>query len=193
MKLLLPILLFLALLSVGFLGSAKRTSSTTPSSPPLPVLAELEELAELTSLRVPVSDVVTRELHGYVGAASATLVVHGSVRLGVDLGSACFENVDQGARTAVLRLPRAMVMSTHLDHQRTRLDRLNRHGLWLLTLTDAPSRKLLDGLYRDAEADLAAAGTSAALLARAESRAAAVLRGVLSQLGWKVTVLFDRR
>ncbi len=90
-------------------------------------------MSELVTLRVPVSTVITSELAGYTGSTRCIVIVNGEVELGVDLEQARFEDIDTQARTATLVLPEPKTRAARLDHARTQVYSLDRHGLWLVT------------------------------------------------------------
>ncbi|MEZ6190030.1 MAG: DUF4230 domain-containing protein [Phycisphaerales bacterium] len=186
-KLLLSVLA-LIVLAGGLLGlnpGGRRDHLVSPISRPEQVLlSRITELAELVTLRVPVSTVITTELSGYTGSISCVVVVHGEVELGVDLEQARFEDVDPEARTAPLVLPPPTVHAARLNHERTRVYSLDRHGLWWLYISDEPGRRVVNRGMQQAQAVVEAAGQDAILLNQAREQAERILREAFKTIGW---------
>jgi hypothetical protein len=150
------------------------------------LLSRITELAELVTLRVPVSTVVTTEIAGYTGSISCVIVVNGEVELGVDLEQARFEDIDPEARNATLVLPEPKTRAARLDHIRTHVYSVDRHGLWVLLPSDEPGRRIVNMGMNEAQNAVEAAARDAGLIGQARQRAEQVLRGALKTIGWAV-------
>jgi hypothetical protein len=164
----------------------------TGTPPPLLTIERVRTLSELMTLTVRTADVRLEILAGFTGSTHALLLVHGEVRLGVDLSAARFECVDPAARRAVLVLPQPTVRSARLDHGRTRLLRLWDEGLWAVTRGGGDAdAAVVSRAYRDAERLLADAARDSSHAQRARAQAEHVLRAFLDVTGWRLDVRWD--
>lgn len=166
-------------------GRPDRIVSST-FRPEQVLLSRITELAEMVMLRVPVSTVITTEIAGYTGSVSCVIVVNGEVELGVDLEQARFEVIDPETRTATLVLPEPKSRAARLDHARTHVYSLDRHGLWLLLPSDEPGRRIVNLGMTEAQNAVEAAARDAGLIGQARQRAEKVLRGAFEAIGWKL-------
>jgi len=62
------------------------TPSNIESGPP--TLEQVREMAQLVTLRVPISQIRSESLRGYLGGHTLTLAAHGDVLIGTDLEQA---------------------------------------------------------------------------------------------------------
>jgi hypothetical protein len=167
-------------------GRPDRIVSST-FRPEQVLLSRITELAELVTLRVPVSTVITSEIAGYTGSVSCVIVVNGDVELGVDLEQARFEDVDPESRTATLVLPEPKTRAARLDHIRTHVYSLDRHGLWWCVVSDEPGRRVVNLGMTEAQNTIEAAARDAGLIGEARERAEQVLRSAFKAIGWEVS------
>ena len=184
--------LVLFVLAGGFLGlypgGRPDRIVTSTFRPEQVLLSRITELAELVTLRVPVSTVITTEIVGYTGSVSCAIVVHGEVELGVDLEQARFEDVDPEARTAILVLLEPKTRAARLDHARTHVYSLDRHGLWVMLPSDEPGRRVVNRGMTEAQATLEQTARDPVLIQKAQEQAEQVLRGGFGVLGWRVSL-----
>ena len=162
------------------------TPAITESGPP--TLEQVRELGQLVTLRLPISQIRSESLRGYLGGHTLTLAAHGDVLIGTDLEQVQFEQIDHGNKTLVLILPKPKALYARLDHERTRIVELNRHGLWVIAFGDAGGRVLTNRAMRNAQRQLDKIGSDRNLIGRAQLRAEQILLGLFIRTGWKVTV-----
>ena len=158
------------------------------AEPAPPTLEQVRELAQLVTLRVPISQIRSESLRGYLGGHTLTLAAHGDVLIGTDLEQAQFEQIDHGNKTLVLILPKPKALYARLDHEQTRVVAMNRHGLWVIAFGDAGGRVLTNRAMRNAQRQLDKIGSDRNLIGRAQRRAEQILQGLFIRTGWKVTV-----
>ncbi len=150
------------------------------------LISRIAEVAELITLKVPVSQVMTSELTGYVGGIRCVVVVNGEVALGVDLEQAQMEDVDPDTRTATLFLPQPEVQYARLDHQRTKIYDISRQGLWWLAWGDEGAQKLINKMIREAQASVEGVAGDRGLVDQARRQAEDVIHGVAEAGGWDI-------
>ena len=153
-----------------------------------PTLEQVQRLARLVTLNVPIADVQTSRLSGYVGSTSVVIVVKGDVEIGTDLSRATFDSLDVERSTAVLTLPPPTLSRPRLDHERTFIYRIDRTGLWKLSPGDAGQRDLINAALREAQRLLAAAARQSSLIDQSRRLAEEVLRGLFEASGWKIEI-----
>ena len=154
------------------------------------LISRIAEVAELTTLKVPVSQVMTSELAGYVGGISCIVVVNGEVALGVDLEKARIEDIDPDNRTATLILPPPEVHYARLDHERTKVYSIDRHGLWWLALGDEAPQKLVNKAMREAQSVIEVAVQEPQLTSKARDQADRVLNDAVGTAGWSLRIMW---
>ena len=155
------------------------------------LISRITEVAELSTLKVPVSHVMTSELAGYIGGISCIVVVNGEVALGVDLEKARIEDIDPENRTATLILPPPEVHYARLDHERTNIYSINRHGLWLLAIGDEAAQKLINKVMREAQAAVRVTAHDPLLDTKAHEQAGRIFRGAAGTLGWDLHLVWS--
>jgi len=171
-----------------FLVGQTFTPAIAESGPP--TLQQVRELAQLVTLRVPISQIHCESLRGYLGGNTLTLAAHGDVLISTDLEQAQFEHIDHTNKTVVLILPKPRTMRARLDHERTRVVALNRHGLWVVAFGDAGGWVLTNRAMKNAQRQLDKISSDRILIVRAQQRAEQILQGLFIRTGWKVTVLW---
>ena len=155
-----------------------------------PVIEQVRGLAELALLEVQISDVRVSELRGYIGSTSLVLIVHGRARIGSDLTQASFTKLDPQQQRAVIAIPKPTVISATLDHERTNVYTLSRHGLWRLLPTDAGETKVIDQAMLDAQRQVREAADRHELRLQAKKQAELILQQVFRPLGWTIEVVW---
>ena len=154
-----------------------------------PTIEQVQRLASLVTARVQVADVLCTAITGYTGQVRIAVLVKGDFLLGVDLGQARFEDVDDQARTAVLVLPAPQVTSPRVDHERTRIFAIDTTGLWQLLPSDARRAELVEQAMREAQTVVADAAGYGDLMAQARHNAELLLGGFFQEaLGWDITI-----
>ncbi len=162
------------------------TPAIAESAPP--TLEQVREMAQLVTLRVPISQIRSESLRGYLGGHTLTLAAHGDVLIGTDLEQIQFEHIDHGNKTVVLVLPNPKALYARLNHEQTRIVGLNRHGLWVVAFGDAGGRVLTNRAMKNAQRQLDKISSDRNLIMRAQQRAEQILQGLFIRTGWKVTV-----
>ena len=89
---------------------AWQTWQAEASSAP-PTIEKVRELAQLVTLRVPVSEVRSESLRGYLGSNTLTLEAHGDALIGTDLDQAQFEDIDHATNMSCCRCPGQLALS----------------------------------------------------------------------------------
>ncbi|MFO0846894.1 MAG: hypothetical protein U0797_31770, partial [Gemmataceae bacterium] len=108
--LVLQALQFLAGWDLGLRDTPAMLRSTGPTQ------VQLQRLRQLVSARVHVADVLVGESRWLEGS----WIVRGDALLAVDMSAAEVRDVDDGARTAVIMLPRPAVVSPRVNHAMSR-------------------------------------------------------------------------
>jgi hypothetical protein len=153
-----------------------------------PTIEQIQQLASLTVLHVPVADVQVYTLTGYTGGIQAVLVVKGDVEISTDLAAARLEAVDADQRQAYLVLPAPTAVRPRLDHERTRIYKIDRSGLWQMMPGEAGERDLINRAMQDAQRLIGEIGGQAELVDQARSRTKEVLTNFLRVLGWQLEI-----
>jgi hypothetical protein len=190
----------LALIGIGvilgvFAGAIDRSwrlGSDPTSYRTGPTIEQVQALSCLVTTRVDVADVQETHLDGYTGGAQVAMLIKGDFLLGVDLSQARFESVNNAARTVVLVLPQPQITSPRLDHERTKVFRVNQSGLWQIAPGGGQtSGDVIDRGYRDAQRFVAAASNDPSFIGRSRQQAEQVLVAFFNAMGWKVTLRWD--
>lgn len=152
----------------------------------VPTIEQIQQLASLTVLHVPVADVQVYTLTGYTGGIQAVLVVRGDVEISTDLAAARLEAVDADHRQAYLVLPAPKAVRPRVDHERTRIYKIDRSGLWQMIPGEAGERDLVNKALQDAQRLIGEVGAQAELIDQARSRTKEVMMEFFRALGWRV-------
>jgi hypothetical protein len=169
-------------------------TATWSSESRAPTIEQIQQLASLTVLHVPVADVQIYTLTGYTGGIQAVLVVRGDVEISTDLTAARLEAVDADHRQAYLVLPAPTAVRPRVDHERTRIYKIDRSGLWQMIPGEAGERDLVNRALQDAQRLIGEVGGQAELIDQARSRTKDVIMGFFRALGWQVeTRWLDQR
>ncbi len=153
-------------------------------------LEEIQRLAELVVLRVPISDVQTASLAGFTGSTSVVLIVKGDVVISTDLRQSQLLDVNEQTRTARLLLPQPLAGRPRLDHQGTRVYRVDRTGLWALYPGQAAEGTVIDRAMQQAQGYLQQAADQPALINQARDQTQLVLTRFFNAMHWQVTIEF---
>lgn len=151
-------------------------------------IEEVRKLASLVTLHVPISDVQRSEISGFTGGVSVVLLVRGDVEIATDLSKARFVDVDETARTAGLVLPRPTPRRARLDHEATRVYRVDRSGLWSVLPGEAGEGAVIDRAMAEAQKLVEQAANRPELVEQACRQSHQVLGAMLGSMGWKVRI-----
>jgi len=172
----------LAIASRYFLPDAHQTILHSQG----PTVERLEQLSHLVTMRVYIADVLTAEGDGHRGA----WLIRGDALLGVNLGRAKIQEKDEAAKRATLCLPQPEVLQCRVDHERTRTWEVRRTS-WVPWSGDQD--KLRDQVMLEAQKLVANAAGSNENLSQAKAAAEAVLRGFYLEVGWQVSVIWEKQ
>jgi hypothetical protein len=153
-----------------------------------PTIEQVQELTQLVTLEIPVRDVQTTKLQGYTGGVSLVLVVVGEVEVAIDLSRAHLCDPQPDAKHITLILPNPELRRPRLDHDRTRVYRVDRSGLWYLLPGDAGEAELVNYGMERAQATLLAAATRLGALNQARRHAEQVLTHFFDSRGEHVAI-----
>ena len=165
-----------------------KQTGLAPHRVSAPTLARVRDLGELATLRARISDVQVTTIEGYTGGVQCVLVIRGIAEMGTDLEDAAFTKLDQAERTAELRLAPVNVRLAKLDHEHTKVYRIDRTGLWRIVPGSAGETKLVNRAMRRAEQTVRQTVKKKRLRRRARGRAERVLRHFFKAIGWRVRV-----
>ena len=173
---LVPVLLFfvpagLWLYGVPVPGSVKDRT-------PVPSLATIQAMSELAAIRVHIQD----ELEGENGHYQGTWEVHGEVILGIDLAKVAYASTDPAKRQVTLRLPPPHLVSTKVDHERSK-ERSVKPTAWLPT---SSRQNLRDEAWKMADRKLQWLGQEPKQLKEARTETERILSNLFAGMGWKV-------
>ncbi len=146
-----------------------------------PTVDHLESLAQLVTTRVQVSDVLTATDEGYLGS----WLIRGDGLLSVDMRKAEVVELDRVARKARIRLPRPTVLSTRVDHGRTKTWDV-KHFSWFPWRGDADA--LRDQAMYHAQRLVEAAVGSKEYLDQAAATAESVIANMYRMVDWRVSI-----
>lgn len=164
----------------GLIGFGHRATALT--------LREIQLQAKLTVVTVPITSVQTTELNGYVGGVRLVLQVHGDVELTVDLSKARLEDIDESTRCATLVLPDPIPSRPRLDHERTRIYRIDRTGLWQIVPGQAAEAKLVNAAMAESQRTLERAAHDPEIIQQARAHAVRLMQDAAASLGWTLEV-----
>lgn len=171
----------LAVLSAVLLSGLWMASAKSPEvpGPPLPPISRIQEMSDLATLRVQIADsVIGKNEHWEV-----CWMLHGEAVLGVDLSRATYVSVDDQNRRAVLSLPEVHVVSSKVDHNRSR-ELTVKQKSWL----PSPGRKSLrDEVWQHADGKVARLARDESYLKGSMQNAERVLDRLFQNVGWTIT------
>jgi hypothetical protein len=180
------LVLLIMAISVGY-GIWLGKSRAVPPAPPkvhsmAPTVIQLEKIGELTTTRVHVTDVLWAEGEGYRGS----WLISGDALLSCDVSKTTVMDVDPVAHTATIRLAPLRVISSRVDHSKTKT--------WNVEKTTWLPWKLGDqGAMRDAamyhaQKLIETAAGSERHLGPAKAQAELLIRQMYDFVEWKVVV-----
>ncbi|MFA9479841.1 DUF4230 domain-containing protein [Phycisphaerales bacterium AB-hyl4] len=146
-------------------------------------LEQLQQAAELVTLKVPYQQLVETRVAGYSGSVRCVVLAVGEAWVGTDLEQARWET-DPITGTVTLTLAQPRVLSSHLDHDRSRVVLTARRGVWLILPGEAGEPQVIEQALRDAQQQLAASAASEEHIEAARQQAETVLS---EQLGMPQT------
>jgi hypothetical protein len=174
---------------VSWRGGGARDGALTASSSHAITIDEIRTLSTLLTRRVELADVCVTRIDGYLGSVEAALLVRGGhVDLGVDLDAGDLHIVDSSNHVATLRLPTPHVVTTSLDHSRTRFVMLGYSGVWRINPQPAPARGVVEQALASAQEQFAEAGREPAQIEAARRHVETVVTAWARTLGWNVRV-----
>lgn len=174
-------------LTLGMLGAVcafiylPRPSNDAEFAYAGPTFAEIQQLADLAVLRVQVTDV----LEGRNNGARMALLVRGDYELAVDLAQVQISAVDPEKRAATLELPHPRATRPRVDHERTRVYRIERTS-WIPWVDTRDI--LLQQSMEQAQSLIAQTATDEANLERARQHATTLLQAFYRELDWNVSI-----
>lgn len=98
-----------------------------------------------------------------------------------------------GVRHAALVLPAPRVERPRLDHERTRVYRIDRTGAWFVIPGDAAEAELASHAMQSAQAMLAEVAGRPEFTERARRHAESVLKAFFRNVGWSLQVRWADR
>ena len=185
------VVLIVLILAASVLSALRAAHATPEFTHAGPTLESVRSLSSLVTTKTTLADAITSEISGVSGSMSAVLMIRGDALIGVDMQQARISAQDPSSKTLVLILPQPTVIQARVDHQRTRVFALERHGFWKLMRLDDVTRQLLDTGMREAQQTIERAAGDEAILATAREHAQQVLSAFASSLGWQLTVRWD--
>lgn len=153
-----------------------------------PTIEQIQQLASLTVLHIPVADVQVYTLTGYTGGIQAALVVKGDVEIATDLTAARLEMVDIDHRQAFLVLSPPVAIRPRVDHERTKIYKIDRSGLWQIIPGEAGERDLVNNAMQDAQRLIGNVGSQTDLIDQARSRTKEVITNFFRAIGWHLEI-----
>ncbi len=172
-----------ALLSIGYctMSTIPRIGGRGGTKVSHDVVVErMRAVAKLVSTEATVRDVVVFENTRYGSTKRTLVVVTGRLLAGINLGTNPSVRIDHATKRIAIELPPAELIGVEVLNLKTYDERA---GLWNpFTPTDR------DSIQRMVRAQLVKAGAETEFLAHANRSAADMLRTLLSQDGYTVTV-----
>jgi hypothetical protein len=163
----------------GLLG---RTTQIDVSAPAL--VEKIRQLSRLETVEYSIDKIVEGERHSlllpnFLVGDKMLLVAHGEVIAGVDLGQLKDGDVVVNGNTVRVRLPKAQVLTTRIDNQRTKVYSRTT-GVLVAADPDLESE-----VRKDAEQQIAEAAVKDGILEKAGSNARGSVGALLKGLGFK--------
>jgi hypothetical protein len=129
-----------------------------------PILVQVQSLGKLEVLRYRIRDVVEHEvIKTWLPNPRALLIISGEMVGCVDLAKMKSEDIQVLAEKVIIRLPRAELCSIKIDHQASKVFRVENSIF--------ESAKLVDEAYRAAENQLKQSALNSGFLAQSEKAA----------------------
>ena len=174
------------------LSSSTPTPTVTPTPTPWPILVveRIQNMGRLETVKYTVEHVVEKEQEGRrilfveLGGYRLLVVAYGEVVAGVDLTQVGPEDVKvEGSKVTVV-LPSAEILSHKVDHDRTRIYKVEQDFLGELLGKNEVDKDLLLALLAQAEKEIVAGAMEDGILQQAETSAQVMLTQFLRALGF---------
>ena len=185
------VVLIAFMLATSVLWALRAPQNAPEFSHAGPTLESVRALSSLVTTKMTLADAIISQISGFTGSMSAVLVIRGDALIGIDMQQARISDQDDSARSLVLILPQPAVIQARVDHQRTRVFALDRHGFWMLMRLDDVTRQLVDQGMREAQQTIEKAASEPANLARAREHAQQVLAAFASSAGWQLGIRWE--
>ena len=152
---------------------------------PRPLSALLASGAELVTLHVELPVISHGRLAGYLGGVESVVISHATARIGSDLTTAAFTDIDPRKMTATLMLPLPGVRSVAIEaaHHQT-----GRYGLWTVLPFGCREGDAAAEALRSAKTEALVAANEPHLIAQARRHADTVLTDLAARAGWTLTL-----
>ena len=176
----------------AFISSTPPTPTVTPTPTPWPILVveRIQNMGRLETVKYTVEHVVEKEQEGRrilfveLGGYRLLVVAYGEVVAGVDLTQVGPEDVKvEGSKVTVV-LPSAEILSHKVDHDRTRIYKVEQDFLGELLGKNEVDKDLLLALLAQAEKEIVAGAMEDGILQQAETSAQVMLTQFLRALGF---------
>ena len=186
------IVVLIVLVVAGSVFSALRAPHADPEfSHAGPTLESVRALSSLVTTKMTLADAIISQISGFTGSMSAVLVIRGDALIGIDMQQARISDKDDNTRSLVLILPQPAVIQARVDHQRTRVFALDRHGFWMLMRLDDVTKQLVDQGMREAQQTIEKAASEPANMATAREHAQQVLAAFANSAGWQLEIRWE--
>lgn len=152
-----------------------------------PKIEQIKEMSELVTLHVPISDVQTSIVNGYTGSAKVTLVIKGDVDVSTDLSACAFTRVDHPGRKICIGLLNAKAHRPRLDHAQTKIQSIEKTGMWKVAMDYEVEKKLISEAMKNAQDTLLKVANKPELIQQAKDRAEKVLSGFVDSMGYQAS------
>ncbi len=167
-------------LAAVMLGRTTRMDLSSPA-----VVERIRKLSRLESVVYSIDKIVEGERHSlmlpnFLVGDKMLLVAHGEVIAGVDLDQLKAGDVSVAGDTVRVRLPKAQVLTTRIDNQRTKVYSRTT-GVLVAADTNLESE-----VRQAAEEQIAQAAVADGILEKASGNARASVAALLSGLGFRV-------
>jgi hypothetical protein len=184
-------------LSALIMPAPTPTVTPTPTPWPILVVERIQNMGRLETVKYTVEHVVEKEQEGRrilfveLGGYRLLVVAYGEVVAGVDLGQVRPEDVrGEGSKVTVV-LPRAVILSSKVDPDRTRIYKVEQDFLDELLGEDNVDKDLMLQSQAQAEQEIVAGAVENGILQQAETSAQVMLTQFLRALGFTdVEIIF---
>jgi hypothetical protein len=173
-------------------ASVVPTPTVTPTPTPWPVLVveRIQNLGRLETVKYTVEHVVEKEQEGQtflfieIGRYRVLLVAYGEVVAGVDMAQVRPEDVQVDGSKVAIVLPRAQILSSKVDPDRTRIYKVEQDVLAGLLGESDVDKDLILELLAQAEGEIVTGVMEDGILRQAEASAQVMLAQFLRALGF---------
>ena len=185
------VVLIAVMLATSVLWALRAPHADPEFSHAGPTLESVQALSSLVTTKTTLADAIVSQISGYTGSMSAVLVIRGDALIGIDMEQARISDKDDNTRSLVLILPQPAVIQARVDHERTRVFALDRHGFWKLMRLDDVTKQLVDQGMREAQQTIENAASESATMATAREHAQQVLAAFANSAGWQLEIRWE--